>query len=109
MTFSLISLNARINFKKNEKIYDSTNSEVLKMLQEMDKEPQDEPDEDPAEMTHRAVAVNPPIKSQGSAPQQQPFVVHHPVVQQQPKQQPVVIHHPIHQQQQPQQQQQYGN
>jgi hypothetical protein len=99
---------ARINFKKNEKIYDSTNSEVLKMLQEMDKEPQDEPDEDPAEVNHRAVAVNPPIKSQ--APQQQPFVVHHPVVQQQqqqPKQQPVVIHHPIHQQQ-PQQQQQYG-
>ncbi|XP_046456537.1 PDZ and LIM domain protein Zasp-like isoform X1 [Daphnia pulex] len=98
-----------INFKKNEKIYDSTNSEVLKMLQEMDKEPQDEPDEDPAEVTHRAVAVNPPIKSQ--APQQQPFVVHHPVVQQQqqqPKQQPVVIHHPIHQQQpQQQQQQQY--
>ncbi|XP_057368889.1 PDZ and LIM domain protein Zasp-like [Daphnia carinata] len=89
-----------INFKKNEKIYDSSNSQVLKMLQEMDKEPKDEVEEDPAEMTHRAVSVNPPIKSQGSAAQQQPFVVHHPVVQQQqPKQQPVVVHHPIQQQQ----------
>jgi hypothetical protein len=80
---------------------------VLKMLQEMDKEPKDEPEEDPAEVTHRAVAINPPIKSQGSVPQQQPFVVHHPIAQQ-PKQQPVVIHHAIHQQQQqPQQQQQH--
>lgn len=71
------------------------------MLQEMDKEPKDEVEEDPAEVTHRAVSVNPPIKSQGPAPHQQPFVVHHPVVQQQqpPKQQPVVIHHPIQQQQ----------
>lgn len=72
------------------------------MLQEMDKEPKDETEEDPAEVTHRAVSVNPPIKNQEPASQQQPFVVHHPVVQQQqpPKQQPVVIHHPIQQQQQ---------
>lgn len=91
-----------INFKKNEKVYDASNSQVLKMLQEMDKEPKDETEEDPAEVTHRAVSVNPPIKNQGPASQQQPFVVHHPVVQQQqpPKQQPVVIHHPIQQQQQ---------
>ncbi len=73
------------------------------MLQEMDKQPKDEPEEDPAEMTHRAVQLNPPIKSTAAAaaPQQTPFVVHHPVQHQpQPKQQPVVIHHPIQQEKQ---------
>ena len=72
------------------------------MLQELDKQPKDEPEEDPAEMTHRAVQLNPPIKSTvAAAPQQTPFVVHHPVQHQpQPKQQPPVIHHPIQQQQQ---------
>lgn len=75
------------------------------MLQEMDKQPKDEPEEDPAEMTHRAVQLNPPIKSTAAAaaPQQTPFVVHHPVQHQpQPKQQPVVIHHPIQQEKQQQ-------
>lgn len=87
----------RVNFKKNEKAYDSTQSEVFKMLQEMDKEPKDEPEEDPAELTHRAVAVNPPIKSPSVAPHQQPFIVHHPVEQPARQHQPAVIHHPIHQ------------
>lgn len=86
-----------MNFKKNEKAYDAANSAVFKMLQEMDKQPKEETEEDPAEMTHRAVAANPPIKSPVAAPQQQqPFVVHHQPQHQQ--QQPVVIHHPIQQQ-----------
>lgn len=30
----------RVNFKKNEKIYNAANSEVFKMLQEADNEPE---------------------------------------------------------------------
>ena len=37
-----IIIGNRVNFKKNEKIYDSAKSEVFKMLQEMDKEPKEE-------------------------------------------------------------------
>lgn len=32
----------RVNFKKNEKTYNAANSEVLKMVQEIDKEPRDQ-------------------------------------------------------------------
>ena len=31
-----------VDFKKNEKVYDSSKSQVFKMLQEMDKEPKEE-------------------------------------------------------------------
>lgn len=31
----------RVNFKKNEKNYEANNSEVLKMVQEADKEPKE--------------------------------------------------------------------
>jgi len=31
----------RVNFKKNEKIYNAANSEVLKMVQEIDSEPKE--------------------------------------------------------------------
>ena len=38
----------RVNFLKNEKAYDSTKSEVFKMLQEVESEPQDaDPEADP--------------------------------------------------------------
>jgi hypothetical protein len=38
----LIALfNYRVNFKKNEKIYNAANSEVLKMVQEIDSEPKE--------------------------------------------------------------------
>ena len=33
-----------MDFKKNEKVYDSSKSQVFKMLQEMDKEPKEEPE-----------------------------------------------------------------
>lgn len=33
-----------VDFKKNEKVYDSSKSQVFKMLQEMDKEPKEEPE-----------------------------------------------------------------
>lgn len=36
----LISTIFSVNFKKNEKIYNSANSEVFKMLQEQDTEPE---------------------------------------------------------------------
>ena len=95
----MLTWKKRVNFKKNEKVYDSANSQVFKMLQEMDKEPKEEPtDEDPAELTHRAVAAHPPVKSPSAAAAQQPFIVHHPVDQQQKHYQPAVVHHhPIHQ------------
>lgn len=32
----------RVNFKKNEKTYNAANSEVLKMVQEIDKEPREQ-------------------------------------------------------------------
>jgi hypothetical protein len=34
--------NDRVDFKKNEKVYDSSKSQVFKMLQEMDKEPKED-------------------------------------------------------------------
>jgi membrane-associated protease RseP (regulator of RpoE activity) len=45
-----------VNFKKNEKTYNAANSEVLKMLQEAEKEPHSEPDSPPSIMHHHVTA-----------------------------------------------------
>ncbi len=52
MGFKTIAVDGRVNFKKNEKTYDPGNSEVFKMVQEIDRAPREpEPgiDIDPAD------------------------------------------------------------
>lgn len=79
----------RVNFKKNEKQYDAANSAVFKMLQEMDSEPAEESNEDPAELIHRAAAAHLPVRAPPPAPNSQPIVTAH--------HRPVVIQHAIEQ------------
>lgn len=47
----LLKCICRVNFKKNEKIYNAANSEVLKMVQEIDSEPK-EPEPGRKEQIH---------------------------------------------------------
>ena len=62
----------RVNFMKNEKAYDSTKSEVLKMLQELENEPQDsDPEAD--------LADHVPFRKPVSIPKDEPVVPFVPV------------------------------
>lgn len=57
------------------------------MLQEMDNEPAEESNEDPAELIHRAAAAHLPVRAPPPPPNSQPIVTAH--------ERPVVIQHPI--------------